>query len=324
MRALVTGAGGFLGGALVARLRERGDSVRAIVRNQSNVGGLQGIGCETLVIDIAEPRLLAPAMDGCDAVFHVAGTYEIGMGKAQRASMYRSNVQATRAILAAAAVAGIARTVHVSTINAFGNTRGEVVDESYRRDPSDGYLSYYDETKHVAHLAAQEHAAAGEPVVIVQPGQLYGPGDHSAVGRQLALAHAGELRSLALADVGLNMVYVEDAAAGLVLAHDRGTIGEAYVLGGEITRLRDALATAARLGGQRLPRINVPTSLLRLMSPLAQRLGPRIGYPADLGEVISAADGVTYWASDAKARRELGYAPRDLEAGLRATFPRPG
>ena len=324
MRALVTGAGGFLGGVLVARLRERGDTVRAIVRNESSVGGLRGIGCETLVIDIAEPRLLAPAVDGCDAVFHVAGAYEIGMGNRGRESMFRSNVEATRAVLEATASAGIPRTVYVSSIGVFGNTHGQVVDESYRRDPADGYLSYYDETKHVAHLAAEEQQAAGRPVIIVQPGQIYGPGDHSAVGRQLAEAHAGRLRMLALAGVGLNFGYVDDIARGLVLAHDRGKPGEAYVVGGEIIRLRDALAIAARLGGRRLPRLAIPTVLLRALAPLGPRLGRRLGLPSDMREVIRAADGVTYWASDAKARRELGYTSRDLETGLRATFASQG
>ena len=320
MRALVTGAGGFLGGALVAHLRKRADTVRAVVRNESSVGGLEGIGCETLVIDIAEPRLLVPAMDGCDAVFHVAGAYEIGMGSRERESMYRSNVQATRAVLEAAAQAAVPRTVYVSTINVFGNTRGKVVDESYRRDPAGGYLSYYDETKYLAHLAAEEQAAAGRPVVMALPGQMYGPGDHSAVGRQLALANTGGPRALALADVGLNLVHVDDVAGGLLLAHDKGTVGESYVLGGEVIRLRYALALAARLGRRRLPRLAIPTVVLRALAPLGPRLGRRFGFPPDMREVIRAADGVTYWASDAKARRELGYTSRDLEAGLRATF----
>jgi len=324
MRALVTGAGGFLGGALVARLRERGDTVRAIVRSQSSVGGLQVIGCETLVIDIAEPRVLAPALDGCDAVFHLAGAYEIGMGTRGRHSMFRSNVEATRAVLEATAAAGTPRTVYVSTIGVFGNTRGQVVDESYRRDPADGYLSYYDETKYLAHLAAEEQQAAGRPVIIVQPGQIYGPGDHSAVGRQLAQAHAGRLRTLALADVGLNFGHVDDIASGLVLAHDRGRPGEAYVLGGEIARLREAIALAARLGGRRPPRLTLPTVLLRAVAPLGPLLARPLGFPPDMREVIRAGDGVTYWATDAKARRELGYAPRDLATGLGATFATQG
>ena len=233
--------------------------------------------------------------------------------------MYEANVTGTANVLDAATAAGIA-CIAVSTINAFGNTAGRVLDETYRRGEPPEYLSYYDETKHLAHLAAEARAAAGARVVIVQPGQVYGPGDHSAIGGLMRQAAAGTLRALTFPDLGLNMVHVDDVASGICLAHDRGHVGESYVLGGEITTIRELIRKSAGAAGKAPPRITVPSWLLRTAAAGAGLLGPLLGGRTNLPELITAADGVTYWATDAKARRELGYAPRDLETGLRSLF----
>jgi nucleoside-diphosphate-sugar epimerase len=114
----------------------------------------------------------------------------------------------------------------------------------------------------------------------------------------------------------VNAVHVDDAVAGLLLVHDRGRLGESYVLGGQITRLGEMIDAVARLAGTRPPRVTIPTGLVRLLIPLGPLVGRVMGTGPNLRELISASAGVTYWASDDKARRELGYAPRDLEAGL--------
>ena len=234
--------------------------------------------------------------------------------------MEDANVGATARVMAAAEAAGVARIVYVSTVNVFGDTHGEVVDETYRRDIRQGFLSWYDETKYRAHLVAEERIAGGAPVLIVMPGQVYGPGDHTSVGEQLEGAFRGRLPYLVLSDLGICLAHVDDLAAGLLAAVDRGRVGQSYVLDGEPVRLIDALRIAARLGNRRLPGVSMPTRLLRLIAPLSGPLGGRLGLPANLAEVISAADGVTYWASHAKASTELGFDPRPLEAGLRDTF----
>jgi len=259
-------------------------------------------------------------MAGCDAAFHVAGVYRVGIPPSVRPAMYEANVTGTTNVLDAATAAGIPRTVAVSTINAFGNTAGRVVDETYRRPEPPEYVSFYDETKHLAHLDAEARAAAGARVVIVQPGQVYGPADHSAIGGLVRQAAAGTLRALTFPDLGLNMVHVDDVASGICLAHDRGGLGESYVLGGEITTIGELIRKAAVAAGKAPPRITVPYWLLRTAAAGAGLLGPLLGGRTNLPELITAADGVTYWASDAKARRELGYAPRDLETGLRELF----
>ena len=112
----------------------------------------------------------------------------------------------------------------------------------------------------------------------------------------------------------------EDVAAGIVAAVDRGRIGEAYILAGQNIRLRDALQAAARIGGKRLPRFEIPTLMLRIGSHAPAPLARAAGLPDDLREVLRSTLDVTYWASSAKAATDLGYVPRDLVSGLRATF----
>jgi dihydroflavonol-4-reductase len=180
-------------------------------------------------------------------------------------------------------------------------------------------VSYYDETKYLAHRAALDRIGTGMPIVIAIPTVVIGPGDHSNVGRLIRQAATGTLPARFLGDAGITVVYLDDAAAGIASVHERGTLGESYVIGGQTTRLADVIDIAARLGGQRPPRLSMPTWLLRLGVPIGPVIGKLMGQPPNLGEMITASAGVTYWASDAKARRELGYAPRDLETAVRLT-----
>ncbi len=320
MRAFVTGGGGFIGRALVRQLRERGNEVVALVRSTADAGLLKELKCELREGDLASVERLREQMAGCDAVFHVAGVYRVGIPPSDRPAMYAANVEGTANMLDAALAAGVARVVYVSTINAFGDTGRKVVDESYRRPEPPRYVSYYDGTKHLAHLAAEERARGGAPIIVVQPGGVYGPGDHSGIGALMTQAAAGKLRAVTFPDLGMNMVHVDDVATGIRLAHEHGRLGEAYVLGGEIATLGEIIRKAAAAGGQRAPRLTIPSWLIRAAAAPAGVIGPLVGRRSNLGELISATDGVTYWATDAKARHELGYAPRDLATGLRQLF----
>jgi nucleoside-diphosphate-sugar epimerase len=318
MRAFVTGATGFVGSRLARKLRERGDDVVCLVRNPAKAGDLEAAGCQVVQGDLSDQAAIRRALEGCDAVFHLAADYRVGVHPSQHPKMRDTNVGGTTRVLDAAIDAGIPRIVYVSTIAAFGNTHGQTVDESYRHDGG-SYTSNYEQTKVEAHRIAEERIAAGAPIVIVQPGGIYGPGDHSAVGAQIEQAAAGKLPGVAFKDLGLNMVHVDDVVDGILAAHDQGKPGEAYVLGGEQTTLGEVIAKAAAAGGKKPPRMTLPTPLLKAMVPIAPLVTKAMGVGPNLRELISASDGVTYWARDAKARRELGYAPRDLDTGLRQT-----
>jgi dihydroflavonol-4-reductase len=314
MRAFVTGGGGFIGRGVVGRLRASGAEVRAIARSEPSAEWLRRAGCEVVIGDVLDQSLLRDTMDGVEVAFHLAGDYRVGITRAEQPAMEAANVTATERVLDAALATGVPRIVHVSTINAFGDTQYRVVDETFERPRPYRYVSYYDETKHRAHLAAHERIEAGAPVLIAMPGGVYGPDDRSSLGGVLDQAARGKLPALTFGDLGLNMAHVEDIAEGIVLVGERGRIGEAYVLGGELATLAELVRRVAAIAWKHPPRMSAPTWALRAAAPIARRFG------RDLGEIVSASAGVTYWATDAKARTELGYAPRDLESGLTAVF----
>ena len=319
MRVVVTGGAGFIGRSVVRQLAARGDQVVALVRDLNKAAFLAGTTVELVASDLSDVGSLTDRLRGADALIHGAGSYRVGIRPAERPAIWEANVGTTQRMLAASTAAGTPRIAYVSTVGIFGDTHGLEVDETYRRDPVDGFLSWYDETKFRAHEIAEAAIASGAPIVIAQPGQVYGPGDHTLVGEVLGDAYRGTLRYLALADIALEMAHVDDTAAGIVAALDRGRPGEAYVVAGEPSTLAAAAALAARLGGNTPPRLTIPTGLLRLIAPINDRLGGLPGLPANMHETLAAA-GATYLASHDKAARELGFAPRSLEQGILDTF----
>ncbi len=322
MRIAVTGGAGFIGGVIVRQLTARGDGVVALVRDPSSTAAAAIAGPAVTVVasDLSDPASLTRSFAGADGLIHAAGSYRIGIAASERPAMFDANVGATERVLDAAIAAGVPRIVHLSTINIFGNTKGRVVDETYRRDPRAGFLSYYDETKWLAHQAAERRAADGAPLVIVLPGFVYGPGDHSGAGQQLLQAYLGTAPFIGFAKLGMCPVHVDDLAAGVLAALDHGRPGRAYALGGPNVRLIDAMTTAARAGGHAPPRIRIPDVILRIGSFLAPSAGGLFGLPPNIREITRASSGVTYWASSARAAAEIGFVTRGLADGFADAF----
>jgi dihydroflavonol-4-reductase len=311
---IVTGGAGFIGSRVVARFGERGEQVVALVRDPAMAAALDRLGAEVVADDLSDPARLRGHLDGADAVIHIAGSYRIGIPADERPAMWDANVGTTTRVLEAAEAARVPRIVYVSTVNVFGNTQGRIVDESYRRDLTGGFLSYYDETKHRAHEVAMERIAAGAPIVIAMPGTVVGRGDHTQLGEQLVQAYGGRLRYIAAADMGIAPAHVDDIAAGITSALARGEVGREYVIAGDCIRFGEALGIAAEAGGHALPRIRLHDGFLRAMVPFGRLAGQR-----NAGEVVSSSAGVTYWASSQRSRDELGYAPRDAATAIRDT-----
>ena len=320
MKVFVTGGTGFIGGEVVRQLRARGDEVACLVRSPEKAGKLRELGCELVSGDLGDMEALRAGMEGCDALVHAAAIYEVGIPAKQRPAMYEANVRGTERVLRAAQGAKVGKVVYVSTVGIFGNTHGEVVDESYEH-PGREFTSYYEETKLEAHrIAKRMMAEDGLPAVIVQPGGVYGPGDTSQIADLLSEFFAGRLFLLPFPDLGICLSHVEDIAAGILLALDKGKLGETYVISGPATTMREAIETVADLSGRKAPRRAMPTAVLKALTPIGPLVGKLAGQPPNLRELISSADGVTFWASYEKAGRELGYSPRGMEEGMRQTL----
>ncbi len=258
-------------------------------------------------------------MQGCDAVIHAAAMYEVGIPAKQRPAMWDANVEGTRRVMGAAREEKVPRIVYVSTVGIFGNTHNKVVDESYK-NPETDFTSYYEETKLEAHKVVQGMIDDGLPAIIVQPGGVYGPGDTSQVADLLEQFFAGKLPLLPFPELGICMTHVEDIAGGILLALDKGELGETYVISGPATTMREAVETVAKVSGRKAPKRDLPTGLMKLMVPIGPLVGKVMGQPPNLRELITSGDNVTFWASYDKAERELGYSPRGMEEGLRQTL----
>jgi nucleoside-diphosphate-sugar epimerase len=315
MRAFLTGGTGFIGSRVVKRLRQRGDEVVALVRTPSKATELRDAGAELVEGDLSSADAITRGVDGADAVFHIGAVYKVGIPKKERPPMWDANVGGTQRILDAAEAAGVKKVVYVSTGNVFGDTRGKVVDETYQRDAGDGFLSYYDETKYRSHELVKERIGQGAPIVIVQPGVTYGPGDHSEIGNLIDQLRTGKLKMRMFPASRYNFVFVDDVADGIVLAYDKGSVGESYLLGGQVASMDDLYTTAAEALGKKPPRMAMPVAMAKASAPLGPVIGPLMGFPPNMRELVKTSD-VTITFSDDKARRELGYNGRPLSAGI--------
>jgi nucleoside-diphosphate-sugar epimerase len=313
MRALVTGATGFIGGRLAARLVEQGFDVTALVRSPERAAPLRNRGVTLVPGDITEPESLRGPMRRADAVFHLAAWYALGVP--DRTRMYQINVRGTEAVMWEAAEAGVSRIVYCSSVAALGaRAEGEVADES---SPHPGrFGSTYEETKWLAHRRVRELAAEGLPVVTVLPGAVYGPGDQSILGVLLRLYAKGWLIVCPFLGAGLSWVAVDDVAQGIVAALEKGRAGEDYVLGGDNATIGELLRRLEPLTGVRAPRFGVPGWVMRAGVPLSPVIARALGQaPRIVTDGLASMKG-SWMASSEKARRELGYAFRSIEEGM--------
>ena len=317
-RYLVTGATGFVGAEVAKQLRTAGHKVVALVRSPAKADLLRAMGIELHTGDITDRESLRPPMTGVDGVFHCAAWYKVGVPDAA-AVAHQTNVVGTRNVLETMRELGVPKGVYTSTVAVFSDTRGREPDETFRYDGR--HLSVYDRTKWQAHYeVALPMIAAGLPLVIVQPGAVYGPGDTSAL-RSLWVDHLQGRLPVVPDRTALCWGYIDDTARGHVLAMEKGRTGESYIIAGPRHTMADALETAARISKMRPPFVRLPPLTLRAASLLMRALNPAVTLPPSLSpEGLRVLAGVTYLGSSAKAREELGFAARPLEEGLRHTL----
>jgi dihydroflavonol-4-reductase len=314
MKALVTGATGFVGSAVARRLLAEGLQVRVLARRGSDRRNLQGLDVETAEGDLTDAASLAAACGGCDALFHVAADYRLWVPRPEE--IYRANVDGTRAILSAAHAAGVQRIVYTSSVATLGIPRdGTPGDETTPVSVND-MVGHYKRSKFLAEEVARELAQAGAPVVIVNPSTPIGPRDVKPTPTGRIVRDAATGRMPAYVDTGLNIAHVDDVAEGHWLAFRRGRIGERYVLGGTDMTLREILATIAAIVGRKPPRVQLSHAAVLPVAYVAEAVA-RItgGTPIATVEEVKMSRKHMFFSS-AKAQRELGYAPRPARAAL--------
>ncbi|MGI0149613.1 MAG: NAD-dependent epimerase/dehydratase family protein [Thermoplasmata archaeon] len=303
-RYFVTGATGFIGGRVVRQLVAAGHQVTAIVRDPSRAQDLRAIGVDIRPGDVTVEKSLWSPMNGADGVFHIAGWYKIG-GK-DRAEGERINVLGTRNVLNVMKGLRIPKGVYTSTLAVFSDTHGQLVNETYRHEGP--WLTEYDRTKWVAHYeVAEPMIRDGLPLVIVQPGVTYGPGDTSEIRPTFVRYLQRRLRAIPKG-TAYCWGHVDDTARAHLLAMEKGIPGQSYIIAGFPHTLAEAFQIAERITGIPAPRTQISPSVLRALAFVAR------------SERLRDLAGVTYLGNNAKARRDLGYEPRPLEPGLRETL----
>ncbi|MCH6578675.1 MAG: NAD-dependent epimerase/dehydratase family protein, partial [Proteobacteria bacterium] len=261
MTALVTGATGFVGSAVARKLIGAGKAVRVLVRADSDRRNIDGLRVEALEGELGDRASLARALEGCDALYHVAADYRLWVPDPDR--MYANNVEGTRNIMEAALDAGVGRIVYTSSVAVLGlHPDGTPADEDLPVSVDD-MIGHYKRSKFLAEEEVRRMVSEqGLPAVIVNPSTPIGPRDikPTPTGRMIVEAAAG--RMPAYVDTGLNLVHVDDVALGHLLAFERGRVGERYILGAENLSLREILTEIAGMVGRRPPRIRLPHNLL--------------------------------------------------------------
>ncbi|HWP35748.1 MAG TPA: hopanoid-associated sugar epimerase [Thermodesulfobacteriota bacterium] len=313
-RVLVTGATGFVGNAVARRLVARGDRVRVLVRPGADRRLLAGLDVEPVAGDLRDPASLDRAMAGVETCYHVAASYRLWSPDPRE--LYESNVTGTRNLLAAAERAGVRRVVYTSTVGTLGVPKGGVGTETTPVGLAD-MVGHYKRSKFLAEREAEAAAARGVPVVIVNPSTPVGPGDVKPTPTGQIIVDFLNGRMPAYVDTGLNLIDVEDVAAGHLLAAARGRVGEKYILGHRNLWLAEILAILARIAGRPAPRLKLPLAAVLPLAWASQVVADRVTRrpPRIPLEGVRMARRPMFFDA-AKAVRELGLPQSPVEAAL--------
>ena len=314
-RAFITGATGFVGSAVVRKLLAAGFSVRALVRRHSRRSNLDGLQIEIVEGDMRDRDAVFAAAKDARYVFHVAADYRLWAPDPEE--IMRTNVEGTRVVMEAARESGAERVVYTSSVATLKlREDGLPTDETMPLAENQG-IGAYKRSKVAAERLVERMIGDGLPAVIVNPSTPIGPRDLRPTPTGRIIVEAASGRMPAFVDTGLNLVHVDDVAAGHLAALNQGRIGERYILGGENMTLAELLGRIAQLTGRPLPRLRLP---LALIYPFA--FGAEAIARVTKREPFVTLDGLRMakhpmYFTSAKAERDLGYTARPAETGLR-------
>lgn len=314
MKALVTGATGFVGSAVVRQLLARGWEVRALVRAGSNRCNVQQLPVDIAVGDLMDGTSLNAACRGCEALFHVAADYRLWAR--DTTELYRNNVEGTRNVMLAALQADVKRIVYTSSVATLGlPADGQPGHENTPSTLAD-MVGDYKRSKYLAEQAVREMARDGAPIVIVNPSTPIGPRDVKPTPTGRMVLEAARGRTPAYVDTGLNIAHVDDVAAGHLLAYERGRTGERYILGGENLTLREILTMVAECAQRRPPTVRLPLELVVPFAYLSEAFAFSTGRVPQLTLDSLRMARKRMFFSSAKAQRELGYKSRPAQVAI--------
>lgn len=313
-RVLITGASGFVGSAVLRALSARGFDLRAVVRPSSPRTNLAGLSCEIVEGDMRDAEFMTRAAKNVRYLFHVAADYRLWAR--DREEIVRNNREGTRAVMTAALRASVEKIVYTSSVATLRPHGGAGADETSRLDEQ-GAIGAYKRSKVVAERLVERMVRDEKlPAVIVNPSTPIGPNDvrPTPTGRMIIEAVMG--RVPAFIDTGLNLVHVDDVAAGHVLALERGRVGESYILGGQNASLEQMLGVIAPLAGRPRPRIRLPRRPLFPLAYATEAVARLTGRePLLTVDALKMAKYRMFFTS-AKAERELSYSARPYAQGV--------
>ena len=313
--ALVTGGTGFVGANVVRELLASGATVRVLARATSDRRALEGVRADIVTGDLLDPASLARAVSGVQTVYHVAADYRLWAPDS--AVFYRANVDGTRAILEAAAQAGVDRVVYTSTVGALGIPEDGTPGTEDTPVSLADMVGPYKASKFLAERVAVDFAERGLGVVIVNPSAPIGPWDVKPTPTGQMVVDCMKGKMIATLDTGLNLVHVRDVARGHLLAAERGKPGEKYILGAENLSLAAIGALLASLTGRRPPRFRVPYAVAWCGAVCMEGVARITGGPPAVPLTAVRMARKRMYFSAAKAVRELGLPQTDVRVALR-------
>jgi dihydroflavonol-4-reductase len=314
MTTLVTGVSGFVGSAVARALAGRGEAVRGLVRASSPRGNLDRFPGELVEGDLRDPAAVARAMAGASALYHVAADYRLWAPDPEE--IVRNNRDTTRIVMTAALAAGMPRIVYTSSVATLLPDPAGAADETRPARPDQAVGAYKRSKVEAERLVETMVREGGLPAVIVNPSTPIGPRDVRPTPTGRIIVEAASGRMPAFVDSGLNLVHVDDVAAGHLRAFDKGRIGERYVLGGEDVTLAALLGEVAREVGRRPPTIRIPRAPLFPLAWANERLARVSGRDPFLTlDSLRMAKHRMFYSSN-KAARELGYAARPWQVAV--------
>ncbi len=319
MKALVTGGRGFLGGAIARELAARGNDV-AILDLPPGKPGRDPAGIACFEGDIRDPIAIRAAVRGRTHVFHAAAI--LSFWRRRRAFQWDVNVEGTRVVMEAALGEGVSRIVHTSSVNALGYPEdpSRPGDEETPFNWSPLGIGYMDSKRAAEDIVLDLARRRGLPAVIVNPGTIFGSSERAGLNSELYIGNIARGRLRACLEGGANFVGVEDVVSGHLLAAERGRPGERYILGGENLTYKELFAKIAAAVDADAPRRMVPYVPALVFSRLSCAVSAVTGRePLITPEIVRAGCLRLFYSSD-KARRELGYTPRQIDAVLTDTI----